>query len=610
MRLSPMLDALGGRLFGDPKSTASLIRRLLVDYGGTHWRDYSLSFVFMAIAAACTALPALLLGRGIDEGYVGRSYSGVALVAAAMIAVFALKGIAGYGQAVTMARIANRVVAENQKRMFGKLLSQSVAFYADRHSSEFAAQITFGGAAAARVLDLLFNAFGRDLLTLIGLAAVMFFQAPFLSLIILLVAPPAFFGTRQLIRQARAIVLTQFGGTAEFLQVMQETVEGFRIIKAFNLEDVMRARVSKSIASVEAAANRMAVASNSVTPLMEALGGIAVGVMFLYGGYRVLVLGATPGEFVSFIAAFLLAYEPTKRLTRLNIDLHTALIGVQVLFDVLDLPDGGPQIGKPDLRITSGEVEFADVSFSYRAGQPVLRRVSFIAEPGKVTAFVGTSGGGKSTIFNLVLALYSPEHGAIRLDGQSYCDVSVESIRRSFAYVSQDVFLFNGTIWQNIALGRPTATEAEILAAARAAHADEFVSQFPLGYRTLVGEHGAQLSTGQRQRIAIARALIRDAPIILLDEPTSALDTESEHYVRESMDRLIRGRTTLVIAHRLHTITQADVIHVVESGAIVESGRHEALLAQGNRYARFYEATFGTPEAGCSQPVARETPAH
>jgi ATP-binding cassette subfamily B protein len=526
-----------------------------------------------------------------------------------MIAVFTLKGIAGYGQAVTMARIANRVVAENQKRMFGKLLSQSVAFYADRHSSEFAAQITFGAAAAARVLDLLFNALGRDLLTLIGLAAVMFFQAPFLSLIILLVAPPAFFGTRQLIRQARAIVLTQFGGTAEFLQVMQETVQGFRIIKAFNLEDVMRARVSKSIASVEAASNRMAVASNSVTPLMEALGGIAVGIMFLYGGYRVLVLGATPGEFASFIAAFLLAYEPAKRLTRLNIDLHTALIGVQVLFDVLDLPDSAPELGKPDLRITGGAVEFADVSFSYRAGQPVLRRVSFIAQSGKVTAFVGTSGGGKSTIFNLALGLYPPEQGAIRLDGQSYSDVSMESIRRALAYVSQDVFLFNGTIWQNIALGRPTATEAEILAAARAAHADEFVSWFPLGYRTVVGEHGAQLSTGQRQRIAIARALVRDAPVILLDEPTSALDTESERYVQESMDGLIRGRTTLVIAHRLHTITHADMIHVVENGAIVESGQHEALMAQGNRYARFYEATFGKPGADCSQTVARETPA-
>jgi ABC-type multidrug transport system fused ATPase/permease subunit len=613
MRLLPTLNTLGRCLFGDPKSTASLVRRLLIEYGGTHWRDYVLSFVFMAITAACTALPAYLLGRGIDAGYVYQSYSGVVLVAVTMIVVFALKGIAGYGQAVTMARIANHVVARNQKRMFAKLLSQRVAFYTDRHSSEFAAQITFGAAASAQALNLLFNALGRDLLTLIGLATVMFYQAPILSLVVLIVVPPAFIGTRKLIRQARAIVLTQFGGTAEFLQVMQETIQGFRIVKAFNLEDVMRARAAKCVASVEAAANRMAMVSNSMTPLMEALGGIAVGVMFLYGGYRVLVLGATPGDFISFITAFLLAYEPAKRLMRLNVDLHTALLGVQVLFDILDLPDGAPSLGRPDLRIERGEIEFADVSFSYRSGQPVLRGMSFIAEPGTVTAFVGTSGGGKSTIFNLVLALYSPEHGAIRLDRQDYSDVSVESIRRAIAYVSQDVFLFNGTIWQNIALGRPTAAEAEILAAARAAFADEFVSRFPLGYRTLVGEHGAQLSTGQRQRVAIARALVRDAPVILLDEPTSALDTESESYVQESMAELIRGRTTLVIAHRLHTITQADMIHVVENGAIVESGRHDALLAQGQRYARFYEATFaGEGKADCPQAVGHlmqhETP--
>jgi ABC-type multidrug transport system fused ATPase/permease subunit len=609
MRLLPMLNDLGLRLFADPKSAASLIRRLLIEYGGMHWRDYGLAFGLMAIGAACTALPAFLLGRGIDQGYVYQSYRGIVLVAVALIGVFALKGIAGYGQAVIMARIANHVVAENQKRMFERLLSQSVAFYADRHSTEFAAHLTFGAAASAQLLNLLFNAFGRDLLTLIGLVAVMLYQAPFLSAIVLLVMPPAFFGTRKLIRQARAIVLTQFGGTAEFLQVMQETIQGFRIIKAFNLEDVMRTRVTKSIASVEAASNRMAMVSNSMTPLMEALGGIAVGLVFLYGGYRVLVLGATPGEFVSFIAAFLLAYEPVKRLTRLNIDLHTALPGVQVLFDILDLPDDVPNRGKPDLRIKDGEVEFADVSFSYRAGQPVLRGMSFIADPGKVTAFVGTSGGGKSTIFNLALALYRPEHGTIRLDGQSYSDVSVESIRRAIAYVSQDIFLFNGTIWQNIALGRPTATESEILAAARAAHADEFVSRFPLGYRTLVGEHGTQLSTGQRQRIAIARALVRDAPVILLDEPTSALDAESENYVRESMAELIRGRTTLVIAHRLHTITQASMIHVVENGAIVESGRHEALMAQGNRYARFYETTFAVELAGGSQTAPRHSPA-
>jgi ABC-type multidrug transport system fused ATPase/permease subunit len=592
-----MFEDLSRRLFADPKGAAALIRRLLLENGRAYWRRYCLSLFFMTVGAACTALPAFLFGRGIDQAYVEKSFHGVAVVAVAMIVIFAVKGLASYGQAVTLARIANHIVAENQKKLFDKLLAQNIAFYADRHSSEFAARITFGAGSAAQVLNLLINALGRDLLSLIGLVAVMVVQAPFLSLIGIVVMPPAVFGVRKLIKRVRSIALTQYGGGAEILEAMQETIQGFRIIKAFNLETVMRARVDASVDRVEAASNKLARVSNRATPLMEALGGIAVGIVFLYAGYCVLVLKAAPGVFVTFIAAFLLAYEPAKRIARLNIDLHNSLAGVQVLFDILDLPDSAPARPKPDVEVTRGAIEFADVTFSYRPGQPVLRGVSFLAEPGEVTAFVGPSGGGKSTIFNLVLALYLPERGAIRLDGQNYDAVSAESIRRNIAYVGQDVFLFRGTIRQNIALGRLDASEADIIAAARAAHADEFVSQFPLGYDTPVGEHGAQLSGGQRQRIAIARALIRDAPIILLDEPTAALDSESERYVQEAMDKLIKGRTTLVIAHRLHTITQASVIHVIEKGTIVESGSHGDLIARGGRYAQFYAMRFSR-EAG------------
>jgi len=306
----------------------------------------------------------------------------------------------------------------------------------------------------------------------------------------------------------------------------------------------------------------------------------------------VLVLDAAPGEFVSFITAFLLAYEPAKRIARLNIDLHNGLTGVQMLFDVLDMPDPSPAQSRPDMKIDRGRIAFEQVSFAYRADTPVLRDMSFMAEPGLVTAFVGPSGGGKTTIFNMLLALYSPDRGTIRLDGQNYADVAPDSIRRLIAYVGQDVFLFHGTIRHNIGLGRPGASEADIVAAAKAAHAEEFISRFPGGYDTMVGEQGTQLSGGQRQRIAIARALIRNAPIILLDEPTAALDSESERFVEDAMGKLIKGRTTLVIAHRLHTITRADTIHVVESGTIVESGSHAELLARAGRYAHFYRLHF------------------
>ena len=585
------------QLFADPNGSPALIRRLLVEHGSSHWRRYLLSFALMAVGAGCTAAMAFIIGPGIDQAYTERSFEGVAIVGVTLIALFTIKGFTTYGQAVTLARVGNEITADNQRRMFDKLLAQNAGFYADRHSSEFAARITFGAGSAAQVLSLVINALGRDLLSLIGLIGVMVWKAPVMAILAFMVMPPAVLTVRKLMKRVRAITLTQFGGGADILKTMQETIQGFKIIKAFNLEAVVRAQVYESIASVERASNKLARVSNRSTPLMEALGGLAIAAVFIYGGYRVLVLNLPPGELFSFITAFLLAYEPAKRIARLNIDLHNALTGVQVLFDVLDIPDRRPAQPKPDIEVKRGRIEFDHVSFAYRAGSPVLRQLSFAAQPGEVTAFVGPSGGGKSTIFNLVLALYGPDGGAIRLDGQDYRAVSEESIRRQISFVGQDVFLFHGTIRHNIGLGRPGASEAEIIAAARAAHADEFISQFAAGYDTMVGEQGAQLSGGQRQRIAIARALIRNAPIILLDEPTAALDTESERFVQDAMGKLIKGRTTLVIAHRLHTIAQADMIHVVEKGAIVESGRHAELLARSGRYAHFHRMRFSKDSA-------------
>jgi ABC-type multidrug transport system fused ATPase/permease subunit len=599
-----MLHRLRRELFADPNGSASMIRRLLDEQGRRHWRAYAVSFGYMAVAAACTAASAYLIGHILNEAYVYRNLSGLAVVSIAMVVAFAVKGIATYGQAVMLARIGNSIIADNQRRMFDKMLAQSLRYYADRHSSEFAARVTFGAGAAAQVLSLVVNALGRDLLSLIGLVGVMVYQAPLMSLIGLVTMPPAVLTVRKLMKRVRAIILAQFGSGSDILKTMQETIQGFKIIKAFNLENVARAQVYESIAAVERASNKLARVSNRSTPLMESLGGMALGLMFLYGGYRVLVLDALPGEFATFITAFLLAYEPAKRIARLNIDLHSALTGVRVLFDVLDTPDPKPKQPKPDVRVERGRIVFENVSFAYRSDTPVLRHMSFAAEPGAVTAFVGHSGGGKTTIFNLVLALYASDRGTLRLDGQDYAEVSEDSIRRAIAYVGQDVFLFHGSIRYNIGLGRPNASDAEIAAAARAAHADEFISQFPAGYDTMVGEQGAQLSGGQRQRIAIARALIRDAPIILLDEPTAALDSESEHAVQEAMNKLIKGRTTLVIAHRLYTVTHADTIHVVEKGAIVESGTHAQLLALAGRYAHFHRTRFSNSARGAPDELS------
>jgi ATP-binding cassette subfamily B protein len=351
------------------------------------------------------------------------------------------------------------------------------------------------------------------------------------------------------------------------------------------------------ISSVENAANRLARVLNRSTPLMESLGGIAIALVLLYGGYRVLVMDVPPGEFISFISAFLLAYEPGKRLARLNVDLNSALVGVKILFEILDLPDRAKEIAKPVLNVTNGRIALRQVNFAYRPNEPVLRGMTFTAEPGQVTALVGPSGGGKSTVFGLLLRLYSPQSGEITIDGQNVSAVSDDSLRRQIAYVGQDIFLFRGTVRQNIAYGRSDAGEADIIAAARAAHAHDFITQFPAGYDTPVGEHGLQLSGGQRQRIAVARALIRNAPIILLDEPTASLDGESERHVQAAIAGLSNGRTTLVIAHRLYTIMHADMIYVIENGAVVEAGRHDALMRAGHRYADFVQLQFGNQPA-------------
>jgi ATP-binding cassette, subfamily B, bacterial MsbA len=573
----------------DNYSTYTLVRRLLVDEALSYWPRYAVAFLLMGIAAAGTALSAYLLGTMTNEAYVGRNFKGIVVIGILAIAMFTIKGIATYGATVMLSRIGNSIIAANQQRLFDKLLRENMGFFADRHSSEFIARLTTGANAVSQVINLLITAIGRDLLSVIGLTIVMVTQDPLMSLVGFVVAPPAFLVLRKLIRRVRGIARTQFTGGTRIIETMQEALQGMRMVKAFSLEDEMRRRLAQSVASVERDSNKMARVANRASPLMESLGGLAIALATIYGGYRVIETGATPGQFVSFLAAFLLAYEPAKRLARLNIDLNNNLVGVRVLYEVIDSPPGeSSDADRPPLKLSAGRLEFADVRFAYRPGTPVLRGMNFVAQPGKLTALIGPSGGGKSTILDLILRFYEVDSGSILIDGQNTATVSRDSLRGQIAYVGQIVQLFRGTIRDNIGLGRIGATEDEIIAAAKAAHAHDFIESFPAGYETPVGEHGMQLSGGQRQRVAIARALIRNAPIILLDEATAALDSESERHVQEALAELRKGRTTLVIAHRLSTITHADNILVVEAGQVVESGRHDELLRKGGRYASFY----------------------
>jgi ABC-type multidrug transport system fused ATPase/permease subunit len=590
------------KITDDPYGAAILIRRLITEQGAAYWRRYLLAFGLMGVSAATTAGSAYLLGEVINQAYVDKNVRGIAILSLVTIVIFMLKGAATYGHSVILSQISNAILANNQRRLFAKLMSESIAFFSERHSSEFLARLTSGANSVTQVLSLLINAVGRDLLSLIALVIVMLMQDPYMALLGFLVAPPAMLVLRKLVKRIKGLAHNQFTGTADILETMQESLQGIRTVKAFTLEQTMRQRIDASIAAVERNANKMAHVSNRASPLMETLGGFAIAGGLMYGGYRVVAMGATPGQFFSFLTAFLLAYEPAKRLARLNIELNSSLIGARKLLEIVDSPSSEPaDDDKPALKLTEARVELRDVSFAYRPNEPVLSRMSFVAEPGKVTALVGPSGGGKSTVLALLLRFYELSEGDILIDGQSISAVSRRSLRQQTAYVGQDVYLFRDTIAANIAFGKAGATEAEIMAAAKAACAHEFIMGFPLGYDTPVGEHGTQLSGGQRQRVAVARALVKNAPIILLDEATAALDSESEQQVQEAIEHLCQNRTTIVIAHRLHTIMHADAILVVEGGEIVERGQHDDLLRRGGRYASFFRLQHR--DVAASNPV-------
>src|ERR1700733_3156062 len=361
MRNGPCMEAPTA-VTDDRYSTTVLIRRLLLSEALTHWRLYAIAFALMAVAASATALTAYLLGTVVNKTYVNKDLHAVVLIAVAAIGIFAAQGFAPYWSTVTLSRIGNRIIAENQQRMFDKLLQENVGFFADHHSSEFIARLTTGAAAVSQVISLLIMAVGRDLLSLLGLCAVMVIQDPGMSIAGFITAPPAFLFLRKVTRRVRGIARMQFTGGTQIIETVQESLQGIRMVKAFGLEDEMRRRLAKSVGQVETESNKMARVANRASPLMEMLGGFAIALATIYGGYRVIATGAGPGQLVSFLAAFLLAYEPAKRLARLNIDLNSNLIGVRVLYEVIDSPIGEPNDDdKPPLKLTEAQVTFDHV---------------------------------------------------------------------------------------------------------------------------------------------------------------------------------------------------------------------------------------------------------
>ncbi|MCW2285074.1 ATP-binding cassette subfamily B protein [Rhodoblastus acidophilus] len=570
-----------------------LIERLLREQGRKHVKAYVIAFAMMGVIAACTTLSAYIMKDIIDRIFVDRSIEAMWAIGGAIVAIYVTKGFATYGQAVVLTKVANNIVAEIQSRIFDKMLALDISFYNRSHSTEFIARQAFISNAASGTLNMLITALGRDILTTVGLTFAMLQQDPVLALLAIVIMPGAIIGVRKLGAKAKKVMMTEFSGFQAILESLQETSQGIRVVKSYTLEPFMRERQQTSIRSFEAAANKLARVQSRSSPLMETFAGMAIAAVVVYGGYRVIYSGSEPGNFFAFITALLLATEPAKRIARLQVDLATSLMGVQMLYEFLDLKEPEKEEpGTPELTVTQGRVEFQDVEFAYRAGEMVLNKINFIAEPGETTALVGRSGGGKTTTMAMLLRFYEPTAGRILIDGQDICQHTRHSLRSQISYVGQDTFLFKGSVFENIAYGRPGASREEVEAAAKAAFAHDFIVGFERGYDSPVGEHGMQLSGGQRQRISIARAFLKNAPLILLDEATSALDTESERAVQEALRRLCAGRTTLVIAHRLSTVANAERICVIEGGRVIETGRQDDLLAKGGVYALLYKTQF------------------
>ena len=582
-------------------SSREIYLRLLA-YVRPYAKVFALSLLGMALTAATEPLFPALMKKLLDSGFVAQEKSDLYLAPIALIVIFTVRGLLTYFTSYSLAWVTNRLVMDLRRQMFGRLLGLPTRYYDDQSAGALIAKLAYDVNNVTGAATTVLTALVRDTLTIAGLLAFMLYYNWKLTLIALTVGPLIVGVVRVFGKRLRAANRRGYQAMGTIAHILEEAIGAHKVVKVFGGQRYEAKRFEEASNDFRIAAMRESMAASATVPLTQIASAAALAVIIYVALLQSSDSHITVGGFVSFITAMLLLLAPVKRLTEVNAPLQRGLAAAESIFDLLDQPaedDRGSRV----LADVKGAIAFEKVGFSYGgASRPALADVTLDVRAGETLALVGPSGSGKTTLVSLLPRFYGLQQGEIRIDGVNIEAVSLESLRRSIALVSQEVVLFNDTVAANIAYGAPAGIgEKEIIAAATAAHAWDFIRQMPQGLATTVGENGVKLSGGQRQRLAIARAFLKNAPILILDEATSALDSDSERQIQAALDTLIVGRTTLVIAHRLSTVERADRIIVLDHGRIVEQGRHPELLAQDGIYSHLYRLQFQSAGSSSSR---------
>ena len=581
----------------------------LLKYLKPHKWRMSAAIAAMLGVSAITALLAYMVKPVLDDVFFAKRENMLYLLPPLVVILYLVKGFLSYTHNYQMSFIGNATVTRLRDELFASIQRQPLSFFDGEATGVLMSRLTYDVNLLQDAVTRVVTSFFKDSFTVIGLTAVIFYREWRLALMAMVVFPVAVLIIVQLGKRMRRMSHKTQVANAHLYTVLQESLIGQRIVKAFAREDYEERRFSKANWDYFRIRMKLNATRELSPPVMELLGSLGMAGIIFYGGYAVIRGTSTPGTFFSFLAALLMLYQPIKSLSAVQNIVQEGLAAAARVFGLMDrepeIKDAPKAAVLPPL---GKEIDYVRVNFAYDGRQNILHKVEFSVRRGEVVALVGPSGAGKSTLLNLLPRFYDVTDGVIRIDGNDIRDVTLASLRRQIGVVTQQTILFNDTVRHNVAYGRLSAAEDDILGALKAAHAYDFVMAMPNGLDTLIGEQGVRLSGGERQRLAIARALLKDPPILILDEATSSLDSESEREVQQALDLLIKGRTTLVIAHRLSTVRNADRIIALEDGRIMEIGSHAELLAAGGLYRRLYEMQFSREEEPDKAAVDAETP--